>query len=185
LVIARAIAGNDAAFVSQMNDDAANLGLTESHFMNPIALDADGQLASPYDMIVVARAAMRFPFFRKVVATPHIVINGHWSYDLTNTNYFLGRRPDVVGVKTGTTDQALHAITVADDVGGHLLYVTVMHSPDYVPDVTALLTYTRDNYQSTPLDLPISPLVPVSPNAAPKTLAVASDYQPFLGRWAA
>ncbi|HLZ10409.1 MAG TPA: D-alanyl-D-alanine carboxypeptidase, partial [Chloroflexota bacterium] len=89
LVIARAIAGNDAAFVSQMNDTAASLGLTESHFVNPIGLDAAGQLSSPYDMIVVARAAMRFPFFRKVVATTHIVVTGQWIYDLTNTNYFL------------------------------------------------------------------------------------------------
>jgi D-alanyl-D-alanine carboxypeptidase (penicillin-binding protein 5/6) len=185
LVIARAIGGDAAAFVAQMNDEAARLGLTETRFVNPDGLDADAQLSSPYDMIVVARAAMRFPFFRKVVATKHIVITGQWTYDLTNTNYFLGRRPDVVGVKTGTTERALHAITVADDVDGHLLYVTVMHTPDYVPDISALLDYARTYFRSTPLVFPSTPLGPVDASAASGRLAIDSEYRPFLGRWAA
>ena len=185
LVIARGISGDDATFVAQMNAEASQLGLTETHFVNPHGLDADGHVSSPYDLIQIARAAMHFPFFRQVVATQHIVITGKWIYDMTNTNYFLGKRPDVIGVKTGTTDRALHAITIADDFDGHLLFVTIMHTPDYVPDATALLDYVRTNYRSVPLDLPTSSLNQVDVAGKPEHLTVDSDYRPFLPRWVA
>lgn len=185
VVIARGVAGDDASFVAQMNLESIRLGLTETHFVNPHGLDADGHLSSPYDLIEIARAAMHFPFFRQVVATKQIVLTGQWTYDLTNTNYFLGRRPDVIGVKTGTTDRALHAITIADDVDGHLFFVTVMHTPDYVPDATALLDYVRTHYRSVPLVLPSSSFNQVDVAGKSERLTVDSDYRPFLTRWAA
>lgn len=185
LVIARGVSGSDASFVARMNAEAAQLGLTETHFVNPHGLDADGHVASPYDLIQIARAAMHFPFFRQVVATQHIVVTGKWIYDLTNTNYFLGKRPDVIGVKTGTTDRALHAITIADDFDGHVFYITIMHTPDYVPDGTTLLNYIRTGYRSTSLDLPTTALNQVIVAGKPAQLRVDSDYRPFLTRWAA
>src|SRR5215831_19597817 len=45
LTIARAVGGSDAAFVAQMNQEAADLGLTDTRFVNPHGLDAAGHLA--------------------------------------------------------------------------------------------------------------------------------------------
>jgi D-alanyl-D-alanine carboxypeptidase len=153
LVIARAVGGGQDAFVAMMNDESARLGLTDTHFVNPHGLDANGHVSSPYDMIRIGRAAMRYPLFRQIVATQRVAIQGTWVYHLTNTNYFLGRRPGVIGIKTGTTDAALHAITVAEERDGHILYLTVMHTPDYVPDVTALL----DDFDARDAWVPLAP----------------------------
>ena len=190
LAIARAVAGDDTSFVNAMNAESLRLGLTDTHFVNPHGLDANGHVSSPYDMIVMARAAMRYPFFRQVVATKHITIVGRWTYDLTNTNYFLGRRPDVIGVKTGTTERALHAITLADEVDGHLVYISVMHSPNYVPDASALLDYVRSKYVSKKLsealsDSPLYANGETSSNGSKRSLSIASSYRPFLTRWEA
>jgi serine-type D-Ala-D-Ala carboxypeptidase (penicillin-binding protein 5/6) len=185
LAIARAVGGSDAAFVTQMNQEADNLGLTDTRFVNPHGLDAPGHLASPYDMIAIARVAMRDPTFRQIVATRQITIRGTWTYDLTNTNSFLGRRPEVIGVKTGTTDAALHCITVAADVGSHLLYVTVMHTPDYLPDVTALLDYFETREDSVSLAPPETSLAVPSAGGTPRHLALAADAGAYLPRWQA
>ncbi|HEX5418261.1 MAG TPA: D-alanyl-D-alanine carboxypeptidase family protein [Chloroflexota bacterium] len=158
LVIAQAVGGSQANFVSLMNAEGNTLGLTDTHFVNPHGLDAPGHLSSPYDEIVIARAAMQYPLFREIVDTKHIVIHGKWVYDLTNTNQLLGKRKGVIGIKTGTTDLALHAITVAEEINGHLLYVTVMHTPDYVPDETALLDYFEAHDSWVTLSLPDGPL---------------------------
>lgn len=184
IVIAEAVGGNQAAFVAEMNAESAALGLTDTHFVNPHGLDAAGHLSSPYDMIEIAHAAMRYPLFRQIVDTRHIVIKGTWTYDLTNTNYFLGR-PDIVGVKTGTTDLALHAITVAEARDGRILYLTVMHTPDYVPDVTALLDYFDRNDAWVSLDLPASPLLQARGPNGPRQLAVLAPSSIYLPRWQA
>lgn len=185
LVIARAVGGSDAHFVGMMNEEAAELGLTDTHFVNPHGLDAPGHLSSPYDMIVIARAAMGYPLFRQIVATRHIVIQGRWTYDLTNTNYFLGRRPGVIGIKTGTTDLALHAITVADQRGDHVLYVTVMHTPNYVPDVTALLDYFESEDTWVDLTFPPSPLYRTGTGSTARHLALESPTSVYLPAWQA
>jgi D-alanyl-D-alanine carboxypeptidase len=184
IVIAEAVGGNQPAFVAQMNQEGTALGLTDTHFVNPHGLDANGHVSSPYDMIVIARAAMRFPLFRQIVATPQITIQGKWVYPLTNTNPFLGRRPGVVGIKTGHTDNALSAITVAQQQNGHLLYLTVMHSPDFSPDVAALLDYFAANDQWVTLALPTSPLNQLG-GPQPQTLAVATDEAVYLPSWQA
>lgn len=185
LVIARSVGGSDAGFVAMMNQESTRLGLTDTHFVNPHGLDASGHLSSPYDMIVIARAAMSYPLFRQIVATRHIVIQGRWTYDLTNTNYFLGRRAGVIGVKTGTTDLALHAITVADQQGDHVLYLTVMHTPNYVPDVTSLLDYFQAEDTWVDLTLPASPLYRLGSGATARQLEIAPSTSVYLPTWQA
>lgn len=183
MVLAPAVAGSESQFVTLMNEKAAALGLTDTHFVNEHGLDAPGHVSSPYDMIVIGRAAMRYPLFRQIVSTQHTVIQGQWRYDLTNTNYFLGRRPDVIGIKTGSTDLAGHVITVAEERSGHILYITVMHTPNYVPDVTALLDYYDAQDEWVPLSLPETALNTVSSGSSTGQMSVDSDLTMFLPRW--
>ncbi len=185
LAIARGISGDDATFVTLMNAEGLRLGLTDTHFANPHGLDAPGHLSSPYDMIAIARTAMRDPLFRQIVATKQITIQGRWIYNLSNTNLLLGQRPGVVGVKTGTTDLALHAITVADNRTGHMVYVTVMHTTNYVPDVTALLDYVESNDVWVPLTPPETPLAQVTTSGGDRVLATAWDESAVQSRWQA
>ena len=184
LVIARGVGGTEAQFVAWMNQDASRLGLTDTHFVNPHGLDAPGHVSSPYDMIMIARAAMRYPLFRQIVATQHTVVRGHYVYDLTNTNLLLGKRPGIIGIKTGTTDLALHAITVASQSGSHLLYVTVMHTNDYVPDVNALLDYFSAQDTWADLVFPSTPLGETI-GGVTRSVGVGTAHALYLPRWQA
>lgn len=57
-VLSEYIAGSTDTFVNLMNEKAASIGATDTHFVNPSGLDADGQLTTPYDMALIARYAM-------------------------------------------------------------------------------------------------------------------------------
>ena len=60
--------GSVQRFVALMNARARELGLTDTHFVNPDGLDAPGHVSSARDVTKLARVAMRKPFIRETVA---------------------------------------------------------------------------------------------------------------------
>ena len=69
LAIARYIAhGNEQVFIELMNAKVRQLGLRHTHLMNPHGRDVDGHYSSPYDMAMLARAAMRNPSFQRLAS---------------------------------------------------------------------------------------------------------------------
>ena len=52
--------GNILTFVTKMNDKAAELGLTVTHFVNATGLDAPGQVTTPKEAAVIAAAFYRY-----------------------------------------------------------------------------------------------------------------------------
>lgn len=61
--LAEHVAGSEAAFVSRMNDRAAELGMTDTHFVNCTGLDdgpdADTHLTTAYDIALMSRALLQ------------------------------------------------------------------------------------------------------------------------------
>ena len=53
--LALAAAGSDARFVNEMNRHAAALGLTDTHYANPVGLDEKGNYSSAYDLTALGR----------------------------------------------------------------------------------------------------------------------------------
>ena len=144
--------GNDAAdqlavsigesrlqFVGWMNSLAVDeLGLNDTHFVNPSGLDADGHYSSAYDLAQLARRAMREDVFRQIVATPEVRSEG---LVLTGHNPLIGVYPGADGVKTGSTDAAGKVLVGSASHNGHRVYVVVMHSEDLLADETALFDW--------------------------------------------
>jgi len=108
--------GNDAAvalaiycggtvegFAELMNDKARNLGLKNTHFVNPNGLDAPGHYSTARDLAVLASYAMENPVFRQTVSTKSIKTGDRY---LTNHNKLLWRVEGADGVKTGYTKAA-------------------------------------------------------------------------------
>ncbi len=120
------VAGSQAAFVSLMNVRARELGLENTSFTNPHGLDEEGHHSSVADLIAVARAAMRRPFFRDTVRQAEAVIpgpDGVGTRVLDSRNDLLAIDPSVDGVKTGNTDGAGYAIVAharRDELGAGL-----------------------------------------------------------------
>jgi D-alanyl-D-alanine carboxypeptidase len=145
--LAITVAESRGEFVGWMNTLATDeLGLHDTHFVNPSGLDADGHYSSAYDLAQLARRAMREDTFRQIVASPEIVAQG---FDLVGHNPLIGNYPGADGVKTGTTDLAGKVLVGSATRGGHRVYAVVMHSDDIEADTTALLDWAWREFSWT------------------------------------
>lgn len=147
--IARHIAGSEAAFAELMNAKAAELGLVNSHFVNPHGLDAPGHYSSTYDMAMLAREGMlRDETFRKLARTKVWTAHGRRGpYELWNLNRLLyGHYQGADGVKIGYTEEAGRTMVASATRGGRRVYASFMHSQNLVADAQALLDYAFDTF---------------------------------------
>lgn len=145
--IARFLAGDDAAFAQQMNDRAAELHMTSTHFANPHGLPNDDHYSTASDMAKLAVAAMKEPLFVDIVSTYRNEITyltsslGYTTRTLKNTNQLLNTVDGCIGVKTGYTVKAGHCLVSAVRREGAGVVCVVLGGPDYWNDSTALLEY--------------------------------------------
>jgi serine-type D-Ala-D-Ala carboxypeptidase (penicillin-binding protein 5/6) len=122
VALAEGCAGSVEAFADMMNAKAAELGMNDTHFVNPNGLDKDGHYSTAADMAVLARYAMQNEEFRKIVSTEEytVQIPGRSStLTFENTNKLLGSVSWVTGIKTGLTpkaEQCLVASAARNDV---------------------------------------------------------------------
>jgi len=128
------IAENDAHSVQQfadlMNQEARQLGATHTHFVNPNGLPDPRHVTTAYDMSLIARAAMTYPAFRKIVATRTYDWKGAvWQSKLSNLNSMLYYYPGCIGIKTGFTDAAHETLVVAATRGHQTFLAVLMDAP--------------------------------------------------------
>ena len=142
--LARSVAESREQFVGWMNAVASDeLGLADTHFVNPSGLDADEHYSSAYDLAQLARRAMREDIFREIVVTPEVRSEG---LVLVGHNPLIGVYPGADGVKTGSTDAAGHALVGSAVRDGHRLYVVILHSDDLLADASALFDWAFDSF---------------------------------------
>ena len=99
VVLAEGVGGSVDDFAQQMTDTAHKLGMSESSFVNPNGLPADGQITSARDLAILARALIReFPDYSFYWHVPAIKFGKRI---VRNYNPLLGRYPGADGMKTG------------------------------------------------------------------------------------
>ena len=74
VAIAIAVDGSVDAFADRMNRYAAQLGLKDTHFVNPHGLDDDAHYTTARELALITRAALENPDFREIVSTQKTVI---------------------------------------------------------------------------------------------------------------
>ena len=150
LALARYHSGSDEAFVNEMNLRARDLGLADTHFINPIGLDAEGHYSSAYDLAILTQYALRFPDFRRIVNTSVATVtslDGKISHEMHNTNQLLNSYLDIRGVKTGTTDEAGESlINLAYHPDGHEVITVLLDSPDRFNESKILIDWAFRNF---------------------------------------
>ena len=128
--------GSEAAFVARMNETAKQLGLANTHFVNPHGLDSKENYSTARDLAVLAARAMDDPVFRRVVSTKTIRFGDR---SFCNHNKLLWRYPGAVGVKTGYTKAAGRILVSAAERDGRLLIAVTISDPNDWADHAALL----------------------------------------------
>ena len=137
-------AGSEAAFAELMNEKAAALGLTSTHYANPHGLDAEGHGSTARELGLLAAEAMRSETFRAIVSTERKSI-GTQTY--VNHNRLLRTYPGAVGVKTGYTMSAGRIlVSCARREDTELICVTIS-DPDDWADHEALLDWGFENFE--------------------------------------
>ena len=115
--------GSVTRFVALMNARARQLGLDDTHFVNPDGLDAPGHVSSARDVTKLARVAMNKPFIRETVRLQTATAAGR---TLHTWNDLLSTFPNLIGVKTGHTDGAGWSEVAAARSGGVTVYATIL-----------------------------------------------------------
>ncbi|RKM62600.1 D-alanyl-D-alanine carboxypeptidase [Butyrivibrio sp. XB500-5] len=130
-------------FVTLMNQEAKNIGATNSHFENPHGLTSDEHYVTAYDMYLIFNAAMQYDTFSEIINMTEYTTTyqdgkgGTKDISVKNTNGFLSgaksapKGVTVIGGKTGTTNAAGHClILLARDVNGDPYISVIMRDED-------------------------------------------------------
>ena len=120
------VAGSTPKFVKLMNRRARELGLEDTHFTNPIGLDAPGNYSSAYDLARLAVKLRRHSFVRKIADRRSATLStGRPRPPVDNRNTLLAQDEAVDGLKTGHTTQAGYVL-VGTRTKKHVTLVSVV-----------------------------------------------------------
>lgn len=110
-VVAEAVSGSVEKFVTQMNNKASELGMTNTVFKNPHGQDAEGQVTTAADMAKLAAYAMKNDTFRTMVKVQQVNWKGvSYEKPLANTNQLFSIMSEATGVQSGHTESAKYTL---------------------------------------------------------------------------
>lgn len=137
VLIAEHIGGSVAGFAQMMNDEAAALGATNTHFVNPHGLSDDNHYTTAYDLYLMFNEVIKYPEFCQIIAMDGYTItylhNGEQkeaSVSTTNQYFMHNYTPPgnitILGGKTGTTNAAGNCLLLlVKDASGNQ-YISVI-----------------------------------------------------------
>lgn len=146
------VAERTKSFVSEMNDKAKDLGLTNTHYASFDGVSASSEnYSTPRDMAELTQRAMENSTFKTVVKSVSTkqeapAANGrtrYYSWD--NTNRLLGSYKGAIGVKTGTTTPAGPCLVFAAERDGRTVVGVILNdAADRYPDAQKMLDFAYD-----------------------------------------
>ena len=135
-MLAVGVSGSIEAFVKDMNKKAADIGCVGTHFCNPSGMPDQDHYTTCNDIYKMAKAAMEYEEFRKIVAKPDCKIRKtnmseeryYFSTNglLSNMRYAGYVYSSCIGIKTGYTDDACYCLLSAAKQNGETLVAVVM-----------------------------------------------------------
>lgn len=138
VAIAEHVAGSEEAFVQMMNEEAARLNMTATHFEDCCGLtDSNTHITSARDVAVMSRELItRYPQVYDYTRIwmediTHTTSRGSTPFTLTSTNKLLKQYPYTTGLKTGSTSSAKYCLSATANKDGIDLIAVVMAAPDY------------------------------------------------------
>src|SRR5215210_2820587 len=133
-------------FLARINQRIQNMGLTDTHLVDPDGWGVPGHYSSAYDLAAFMMYALRYPRFVKAFSTlTYETADG--SYEFRNNNRMLRTYDGIVGGKTGYDDDAGWClINVAQRNGKRVIAVTMngVAPDDWYDDNRVLLDYALD-----------------------------------------
>jgi len=152
--LAEHVGGTEDDFVFLMNQRAAALGATDTHFRNPHGLPARGHLSTAADLALITREALSRPGFTTIASTLRYVMpwpGQPWDRALYNENRLLWLYPGADGVKTGWTSEAGRCLIASAVHDGLRLIAVLLDAPEMWADAAQLLDWGFDAFEPVTL----------------------------------
>ena len=147
--------GGVTGFVFDMNKKAELLKLQNTHFEDPAGYE-DGNYTTAEELARLASYAMRSNVFAEIVKTRYIEVNnltGSHKFFLKNLNELL-EYDNVIGIKTGFTNEAGGVLLTAVQKDGKIFIVSVLKSPDRFSDTKDIMNFIQEKVDfSVPREL--------------------------------
>ncbi len=150
-------AGSEDAFAVLMNQKAAELGMTNTHFVNASGLHDDDHYSTLGDIAILMQYALSIDFCRDVLDTEKYVTtpvasapNGItlWSTSFSRIQHNITANIRVNGSKTGFTDEAMYCMVSGIKVNGNANYICICAHGDVKMSPAEDITYICKNYLS-------------------------------------
>ncbi len=151
-----------ALFVRLMNDRAQALAMRDTHFENPVGLDAPGHLMSAEDLARLAdEAFVRDPGLFAITREINAVVFswGGKKHTILNTDELLKEFPAIAGGKTGFTDNAkgtlllLYPVTAKEGISAaplaprqKIAIIVILKSADRFADGRKIINWLEENF---------------------------------------
>lgn len=158
LALALHTAGSVEAFARLMNRKALDLGMEDSHFVNPHGLDAPGHHSTAADLAKLMDYAMNDPEFAAICGLASSDVQGQ---TLVNHNRLLSLYPGCIGGKTGYTQAAGRCLVTCCERDGLRLICVTLSAPDDWNDHKKLYDWAYSNYSLRDVTAGISFSAPV------------------------
>ncbi len=148
VAMAEYIAGSEEGFVNMMNARAAELGMTNTNFVNTNGLDADNHYSSARDIATMSRELLKH---KKIFDYTTIWMDSlrDGKFQLANTNKLIRFYKGANGLKTGSTDKALCCLSgsaMRDNLQLICVVMAAPTSPQRFADASKMLDYGFANY---------------------------------------
>lgn len=138
VAMAEYIAGSENEFVKRMNEKAAELGMTNTHFLDCCGLSSDSEHhTTARDVAIMSRELItRYPevyHYTKIWMEDitHVTRQGSKPFTLSSTNKLLRQYQWATGLKTGSTSTAKYCLSATANKDGIDLIAVIMGAPDF------------------------------------------------------
>lgn len=117
------------SFEQLMNEKLNELGIQNTHFVNPVGLHDDEHYSTAYDLALLLNAALKYDWIREVIGMDKVTVtlpNGSLIV-YENTNKLLGSE-GIIGGKTGYTSRSGRNLVAAYEENGKTYIICVLKS---------------------------------------------------------
>lgn len=150
IALANHIASNSENFVSLMNQEVKNLGLTNTNFTNSTGFDyPDGNYSTAKDLAKLVRFALNNETFKEIIKKQNYEAkstDNAFTHPISTTNQLLDNQL-VFGVKTGKTNEAGECLISLAKQNENEIITIVLGSQDRFGETRALIDWTFNDYK--------------------------------------
>lgn len=150
VAVAKHISGSVEAFAKLMNERAKQIGCVNTHFNNPNGLNDPKHTTCAYDLALIAREAMKYDLFRRVVRTPKKELKRSINQKdllVENHNKWLLKDLSADGIKTGYTRDAGKCYVGSATRDGYRIITVILKTEDWQSDHQQMLNWAFKNHE--------------------------------------